>query len=102
LLRARFREKSQRGGTIMRGQYLVCFSLKLHKTAAFRRLFGRRAAGASGVEIGNLFSIDCTIDRKMHGYDECICIPSIGMSFAKSPSAKSRSKDRSLMPPLAR
>jgi hypothetical protein len=89
LLRARFREKSQSGRPIIRGETLILHLLKLHKTAASRCLFGRRAAGASGAEIGNPFSIDCIIDRKMHGNDECICIPLIGMSFAKSSSAKS-------------
>jgi hypothetical protein len=41
---------------------------------------------------------DCKYEWKMHGCDEWICIPALGISLANSPGAWSRSEDLVLAP----
>jgi hypothetical protein len=45
------------------------------------------ATAATVIKLATHSSIDCKIDCKMHGYDEWICIPSIGMSLAQTQTA---------------
>src|SRR3974390_2499281 len=45
-------------------------------------LLAAAATAAVATKLAMPLLVDCKIDCKMHGYDEWICIPSIGMPFA--------------------